>query len=316
MSLFRRAIRALFLLAGVVAGLIAVIAALFARELIRPTRKRLWVTPGELGLPYDNVQFPALDGIRLSGWFIPAPADSQRTGATIIMVHGWMWNRLGSAADDSLSRLSGALPVELLRLAFALHKDGFNVLMFDERNHGDSAAMPPFTFGSEESKDLLGALDFVKTCSEADEDQIGVIGFSAGGNTLLYTLPQTKDIKAGIAVQPTTPTVFSGRYGRNLLGPLSMVIVPLAEIMYRLGGGRPFADYHPGAAAAHAGNVPILYVQGNGDPWGSAADVAQMAVRTPNAVAPLYVEATSRYEGYQYLVNNPQITIDFFERHL
>jgi dienelactone hydrolase len=309
-------LRILFLLAGLLAGLVVVIAAVFARRLISPPRSALWVTPGELGMPYDNVQFPALDGLRLNGWFIPATADSPRKGATIIMLHGWPWNRLGTSADDLLSRLTGSRPVELLRLAHGLHRDGFHVLMFDWRNHGESAAAPPVTFGLEESKDLLGAIAFVKTRPEVDPSRLAAIGFSAGANTVLYTLPQTRELQAAIAVQPTTVGVFAERYGRDTLGPLSLLILPLAEMMYRLRGGRPFADIRPGTAATHAGNVPVLYVQGNGDPWGSAADVAQMAAATPNPSGPLYVEATHRYDGYQYLINNPKIATAFLEQHL
>ncbi len=316
MILFRRVLRALFLLTGVLAGLIVAVAALFARHLINPPRQKLWVTPGELGMPYDNVQFPALDGIRLNGWFIPAPAESRRKGATIIMVHGWPWNRLGTAAQDILSRLTGSRPVELLRLAHGLQQDGFNVLMFDSRNHGESAAAPPVTLGLEESKDVLGALAFVQTRPDVDRERLAVIGFSAGANAVLYTLPQTREVKAAIAVQPTTVNVFAHRYGRDTLGPLALLVLPLTEIMYRLKGGRPLADIRPGSAAVHAGNVPILYIQGSGDPWGSAADVAQMAAATPNPSGPLYAEATHRFDGYQYMINNPKIAAAFFEQHL
>jgi dienelactone hydrolase len=316
MTLFRRMMRGLFFLAGVAIGLITLLAAFLARRLINPPRPPLWATPDELGMAYDNVLFPALDGIRLSGWFIPAPANSQRKGATIIIIHGWTWNRMGTPADDILSRLTGSTPVELLRLALSLHQDGFNVFMFDGRNHGESASVPPFTFGVEESKDVLGAIEYVKSRAEADPGRIGVIGFSAGGNSLLYTLPQTRDIQAAIAVQPTTPTVFASRYGRHILSVLSYVALPIAEMIYKANGGRPFAEVRPGSAATHAGNVQVLYIQGNGDPWGSAADVAQMAASTPQASGPLFVDATHRYDGYQYLINNPKIATAFFEQHL
>lgn len=316
MTLFRRVLRTLFLLAGIVAGLVAVITAVFARYLISPPRVRLWVTPGELGMPYDNVQFPALDGLRLDGWFIPAPPGSQRKGATVILLHGWPWNRLGTPADDLLSRLTGSSPVELLRLAYGLHQAGFNVLMFDWRNHGQSAAAPPVTFGVEESKDLLGAIAFVKMRPEVDASKLAAIGFSAGANTVLYTLSQTQEIQAAIAVQPTSVGLFAARYGRDTLGPLSAVVLPLVEMVYRLWGGRPFRDIRPGSAVSHAGSVPVLYVQGSGDSWGSAADVAQMAAATPNPSGPLYVDSTHRYEGYQYLINNPQIATAFLEQHL
>jgi dipeptidyl aminopeptidase/acylaminoacyl peptidase len=316
MNLFRRMLRLLFVLAGLLAGLVALLAAIFTRQIVSPPRLRLWVTPGELGMPYDNVQFPALDGIRLSGWFIRAPADSRRKGATIILVHGWLWNRLGTTAVTLLDKLTNSQPVELIRLAHVLHQDGFNVLMFDLRNHGESAAAPPVTFGIEESKDLLGAVAFVKTHAEVDPQRIGAIGFSMGGNTVLYTLAQMREIQAAVAVQPTSLGVFAGRYGRDNLGPLSYLILPLVELLYRMQGGRPFADIRPAAAAAHAGQTPVLFIQGNGDAWGSAADVAQMAAATPNPSGPLYVESTHRYDGYQYLLHNPQIATAFFEQHL
>jgi dienelactone hydrolase len=188
--------------------------------------------------------------------------------------------------------------------------------MFDSRNHGESAAVPPFTFGIEESLDVLGALAYAKSRQEVAPERIGVVGFSAGGNSVLYTLPQTTDVKAAIVVQPTTPSIFSSRYGRHTLGPLTYVIQPLIEMIYRAKGGRPFAEVRPGSAATHAGNVPVLYIQGNGDPWGSAADVAQMAASTPHASGPLFVEASHRYDGYQYLIDNPKIAAAFFEQHL
>lgn len=316
MTLFRRVLRGLFICAGLFTALLAGLTAVFARLLIRPPRLPLWVTPGELGMTYDNVQFPAVDGARLDGWFIPAAADSSRQGATVILVHGWLWNRLGTPADDVVSRLTGNTPVELLRLAHALHRDGFHVLMSDWRNHGQSADVSPVQFGIDESQDLLGALAFVKTQADVDPKRIAVIGFSTGANMLLYALPQTDEIQAAIAVQPTSADVFARRYGRDTFGPLGGLIVPLAEMVYRRFGGRPFAHIRPSSAARHAGDVPVLFVQGNGDPWGSAADVAQMAAATPNAVGPLYVDATHRFEGYQYLIHNPRIAIAFLEQYL
>jgi len=316
MILFRRMLRGIFFLTGLLAGLIVLIAAILARRLITPPRPPLWATPDELGMSYDNVLFPALDGIRLGGWFIPAPADSQRNGATIIMVHGWTWNRLGTPANDLFSRLSGSTAVELLRLAFSLHQDGFNVFMFDQRNHGESAAIPPFTFGVEESKDVLGAIAYVKSRQEVNAERLGLVGFSAGGNAVLFTLPQTTDVRAVSVVQPMTPAIFASRYGRHTLGPLSTVVQPIAEAIYRANGGLAFAGVRPGSAATHSGDIPVLYIQGNGDPWGSAADVAQMAASTPHASGPLFVEAAHRFDGYQYLIDNPKIATAFFEQHL
>ena len=312
---FKRSLRWFFWLLGLIVGLITAIAFAFAKRLVNPPRSPLWATPGDLGLAYDDIQFPAQDGVRISGWFIRA-ANTTRKGATIVLIHGWPWNRLGEVADDLFSEVTGRKPVDLLRLALSLHQDGYNVLMYDMRNHGESAAAPPIAFGQEEAKDLLGALAYLNVRNDVDAERIGVIGFSIGANSLLYALPQTEQIAAGIAIQPMTVSVYSQKFGRNLLGPLSTAVLPLSEFMFQIAGGMYFSAYRPSFAAAGAGTTPILFIQGNEDPWGDAEDVAQMAEATPNSRGPLFVDATDRYEGYQYLINNPTIATAFFEQEL
>jgi uncharacterized protein len=316
MNIFRRVLRWLFILGGFIAGLVVAIAALFAQRLIRPLRQPLWGTPANLGMPYESVAFPAADGVRLSGWFIPAPAQSARRGATLIMVHGWGWNRLGEAATDVVANLTAAPQIDLLRLAYSLHKDGFALLLYDSRNHGESGSQPPMQFGETEAQDVLGAVAYLQGRPEVAPNRLGAVGFSAGGNAVLYALAQTNQLQAAIAVQPTSPAHFAGRFGAHLLGPLGKVVVALAELIYKQAGGRPFKAYHPGTAASQAGKTPVLYVQGLGDPWGSVADVQQMAAATPNVSGPLLVVGTDRYSGYQYLIDNPGIAAAFFEQHL
>ena len=316
MKLFRRVLRWLFILGGFTVGLITTIAALFAQRLIRPPRQSLWSTPADLNMPHEAITFPATDGVRLSGWFIPPPADSTRHGATLILIHGWGWNRLGEAATDALANLTAASPVDFLRLAYSLHKDGFGLLLYDSRNHGESGSRSPMTFGETEAQDLLGAIAYLQGRPEVAANRIGVMGFSAGANTVLYTLPQTEQIQAAVAVQPTTPTHFANRFAAHLFGPLGKAILPLTELIYRQAGGRPFKAYRVATAAAQAGKTPVLYVQGMGDPWGSPADVQQMAAATPNVSGPLLVESSDRYGGYQFLIDNPAIATAFFEQHL
>ncbi|MCP4427850.1 MAG: alpha/beta hydrolase [Chloroflexi bacterium] len=316
MNLFRRVMRWLFLLVGVLAGLATAVAAFFAQRLIRPPRQRLWATPGDLGLAYEDVQFPARDGIRLSGWFIPAPADSLRQGATILLTHGWPWNRLGLTADDTVSGLDGSKPVDLLRLALALHRDGYHLLMFDLRNHGESAASEPVTFGWLEANDLLGALAYLNGRAEVDAERIGAAGFSMGANTILYTLPQTNMIEAAVVVQPTSAAVYARRYGTDILGPLGHVVTPLAELMYRAAGGLRFGALQPAFPASGAGPTPVLYIQGKGDRWGSPQDVADMVARTPQAHGPLFTDGVHRFDGYQYVIDHPETVMTFFEEHL
>lgn len=316
MSIFKRVLRWVFLLFGVIAGISASIIVYFSRRLINPPRQPQWANPSDLGLSYESVQFPAADGVRLSGWFVPAKTDTGRGGATLILVHGWPWNRLGEAAEDFLSGILQLPPVDLLRLAFSLQQDGYNLLMFDLRNHGSSAAAPPVTFGWQESKDLLGAVQYLNSRDDVDSGRIGAVGFSMGANTVLYGLSKTDQIKAAIAVQPTSIGSFSKRYAADLVGPLAKVVLPITELIYRAAGGPPMGSIQPGFAAAGTGNTPVLYIQSQTDRWGSLEDVTQMSLASPAGHGPLAVEADDRFGGYQYLIDHPVVATAFFEQHL
>ena len=316
MNIFRRALRFFLIVLGLLVGFVLAAAAFFARYLIRPPREAVWATPDEIGLPYETVQFPAEDGIRLAGWFIPAPADSTRQGAAIVLVHGWPWNRLGTAAVDMFAKLSGNLALDFLRLAHALHLDGYHVLMFDLRNHGESAAAPPVTFGWQEANDVLGAVGYLNGRSEVDSGRIGVVGFSMGANALLHALPQTGLIQAGVAVQPTSAAVFAARYATDLLGPLGKLVLPVTEMIYKANGGPAFNALQPAFAVAGAGKTPVLFIQGTGDRWGSPEDVAEMAQATLGASGPLLIDTFHRFAGYQYAIDNPLVLSAFFEQHL
>lgn len=316
MALFRRLAGLFVAILGFVLGLSTVVAVFVARSMIAPVRQRLWATPGDAGLGYEDVQFPAQDGLRVSGWFVPAPESARQDGATIALVHGWGWNRLGTAAESLLSRLSGGMPVEFLRIIHALHGAGYNVLTFDLRNHGQSATSIPVTFGLDEAKDLLGALAYLRGRPEVNADKIGVIGFSMGGNVLLYTLPQTSAVKAAVAIQPTTPGVFSARFAQDLLGPLGKLIGAFSQVLYGIAGGPRLSAVSPAFAVAGAGSVPVLYVQGEGDPYGTVEDVQRMAAMTPNGEEVMVVQSDDRFGGYRYVVDNPQLLCAFFDEKL
>lgn len=317
MSLFRRALRIFLLVSGVIAGMIAVITAFFSRLLISPPRQRIWMTPASLGLPFEEVHFPARDGLRLSGWFIPRKRANQRgADTTIILVHGWPWNRLGLATGNVLNDIPGSVSIELIHLSHALHTAGYNIFMYDMRNHGESASAGPVTFGLSEANDLLGAVDYLNGRDDIDNGRLGVIGFSSGANALLYALPHTDQLKAAVAVQPTSPYVFATRYANWLIGPLAKPVLFLVGIIYQFVSGMKLQAIEPIFAAAGSGKTPVLFVQGIGDPWGSVENVAEMARAATLSIDPLFVESNGRFGGYQYVVDHPEVVASFFRVHI
>ncbi|MEX2528283.1 MAG: alpha/beta fold hydrolase [Gemmatimonadota bacterium] len=288
---------------------------LFARLTINPKRHTAWSDPkAELGLDFEPVSFEARDGLTIKGWFIPGP--NRPPAATVIIVHGWPWNRMGTPANRLLWDLPGSTPVNLMPLAGRLHAEGYHVLMFDVRNYGESGGDLPQTYGWKESWDLLGALDMLDARDDVDSARMGVVGFSMGGNTLLYAAGVTDLVRAGVAIQPTTPAVFSARYRKANFGPLSYIIYPVVEVLYRLRGGPKIDAFDLQTQATTTGSTPILFFQGSGDRWGSVEDVQAMADSTPNAFGPILVPTEGRFGGYMALVDEPQAMIDFLAPYL
>lgn len=138
-------------------------------------------TPAELGLAYEPVEFESTDGITLRGWFLPAGESAH----TIIFMHGYRSNRLQPG-------------VPALELARSVIEAGFNVLMFDLRNSGESEGSVT-TLGYHEVKDVYGAVRWLKSEQAARAERLGAIGFSMGAVTAIMAAANEPAIEAVVA---------------------------------------------------------------------------------------------------------------------
>lgn len=126
---------------------------------------------------YEDVHFESRDGLELSGWLI----ETDPAAPAIIVVHGY---QVCKYHHDPLSQ------------AGALHRAGYNVLVFDQRDCGDSAYEDGRTaYGSEEYLDALGAFDYLRARGYAD-DRIGMHGSSLGGAIALIAFAQEPRLQA------------------------------------------------------------------------------------------------------------------------
>lgn len=143
--------------------------AYFTWELTRATHRPVGAVPADFPYPVEAVRFAAEDGLSIAGWFVPCPEATR----VAVLLHGARRNRLENVARARL-----------------LRQQGYAVLLYDARGCGESAG-DVLTFGFHETKDLLGALDYLRGRGFR---QFGLVGFSQGGITIVNAADRLRDL--------------------------------------------------------------------------------------------------------------------------
>ena len=125
--------------AGSIFALVGVASFPLSSLLVRPRLKRLSQLKRphiknllrRLGIQVQDVSITSFDSTTLKGWWMEASKEAP----TIVILHGVKQNR-----------------TDVLRAALVLRREGFNVLMFDGRAHGDSGGRY-VTYGVFERRD-------------------------------------------------------------------------------------------------------------------------------------------------------------------
>ena len=109
------------------------------------------------------------DGIILDAWWIPIQKSSPSNAPVIIVTHGF--------------RVSKFDP-DILTVAGMLNRAGFNVLLFDLRDHGKSTVEDGrVSLGTKEYKDVIASVDWLVKDKGFSVQRIGLYGDSMGAAT-------------------------------------------------------------------------------------------------------------------------------------
>lgn len=143
----------------------------------------------EVDLKPEMISFLSRDGLQLKGWFIPGTKQG-----VIILLHGL-----------------GETGLSMSYQARMLNKNGYNVLMPDMRAHGESDG--DTITGVLEVNDVLGALDYLTTRPDVDEEQVGILGVSFGALVALRSASDNNAIRALVleSIGPAKLTDHGGR---------------------------------------------------------------------------------------------------------
>jgi dipeptidyl aminopeptidase/acylaminoacyl peptidase len=134
--------------------------------------------------PYETVTIDVADGVTLEAWWIPAA--NPETQETVIVTHGY-----GTSRRD----YNALLPTSMLV------KDGFNVLLVDQRDTGNSTCVDgKHSAGQDESDDFAAVANWLVEDQGIDPAKIGMFGVS-GGAIATAILPAKTDNVAAFALE-------------------------------------------------------------------------------------------------------------------
>ena len=179
---------------------------LIAKNLVKEGKGTLFDDPKNYGLDYENVSFQASDGINLKGWLIKGSPSK-----VIIQTHFGLYCSRAGYTNKGKGFLKGyPHDVQFLRQAKYLNEAGYSVLMYDLRNHGESdSAMGGFiSYGPEEAKDVMAAVDFISTHPDYQDASIGLFSICMGQGASVSAygredgLKNYPNIQCMISVQP------------------------------------------------------------------------------------------------------------------
>lgn len=282
---------AIFLLVISTIGLLGLILSLRFTRRPAPDPKQ---DPSEYNLPYENVEFTTRDGLRLSGWFLPA-GDLDRA---VVFLHGH-----GGSMDPDLKYVP------------AFHAAGISVLMFDFRAHGRSEGRV-VSMGYLERLDAVAA---VNSLQERGVERIGLLGFSMGGVVAIISAPLIDNVGAivvdGAFGRLTDPIIGWGK-SRGLPGWLSQAV---GMLTIAVTGVRLRADvfrFQPIHWVADL-EAPILFIHAARDRYVQWEHLQELIETAPDPKEVWLAEGAGHREVDQlYPEEYLERVVGFFRRHL
>ncbi|MEX2607676.1 MAG: alpha/beta fold hydrolase, partial [Kiritimatiellia bacterium] len=200
--------------------------------------RRYAPAPDQRGLEYEEVAFAASDGVRLTGWWLPAEGKAK---GTVLHFHG-------NAQNMSTH----------VQFAEWLPAQGYHLFVFDYRGYGRSEGSPT---RRGLVRDGIAALETVRQRPEFDADRFFVWGQSLGATVALQAMLRSDvPVKAAII-----DSAFSshGRIAAEKMRQIPWFLQPLRLLRPLFISGGFDADQALGLLPV---DLPLLFLHGEEDP--------------------------------------------------
>jgi alpha-beta hydrolase superfamily lysophospholipase len=215
----------------------------------------------QLGYRFEPVSFNATDGVPIAGWWIPGfnqvkgrrSESDQPIDRTVIICHGLAANKSNQ-----------------LVMSRAFVPDGYNVLIFDFRAHGDSGGQLS-SLGDLERNDVLGAVKWIRAHHAEQSHKIYGVGISMGAAALIGAAseptPEGQAIDA-IAVYDTfdsLPNLTHRLAKTRFVPPLNWLVTWFSLPFASAQTGVDLDHFAPGKLITDVWPRPVMIIHGTND---------------------------------------------------
>jgi uncharacterized protein len=279
------------------------------------TRTPILRRPDEYGMEYEDVFFPAIDGVTLEGWFIPADSDR-----LIICNHPMPCNRYGYPGHLEPWTDFGGFEVNFLPETKILHDAGYNILAYDIRNHGRSGMGSGGIIGHGvlEYRDVIGSLHYATSRIDTKDMKTALYSRCLGARSTVVAMNKYPEefryILAMIALQPAAPRGFV----ESALGRAGIADgrESFDKALHRRSGYR-LDDFRP-IERSEAVTVPTLVAQVHDDFTMPPSYVQEIYDNISAEDKKLFwIEGTDlRFQGYNYFGEHPELVLEWFDTHM
>jgi hypothetical protein len=290
-------------------------AQMFAHGIRTPVLRR----PDEVGLEYEDVFFPSLDGVPLEAWFIPADSDK-----LLIVNHPETCNRYGFPGHlPPWNKRFGGFEVNFLPELKHLHDARYNILTYVFRNHGLSGMGIGgiVGLGLLECRDVVGSTRYAKSHNDLASMTTGLYSRCMGGNSTIIAMtkwPQEfTHIKALALLNVVSGSTFIERGAENLHFDPAKAANRLDERLRELTGFR-LDEETPLPHAKHV-KVPTLMAQLRRDflIHGEKDGQAIFDALGAQEKELLWIEESNqRFYAYNHFGQHPEPLLGWFAKHM
>jgi uncharacterized protein len=291
-----------------------------AKGLAYSTRSPVVRTPADNGLEWQDIHFPSSDGTVLEGWFIPCKSSDR----LIICAHAFGFSKAGFPSHlepwKSAWGPGNDYEINFISDYRILHDHGYNVLAYDFRNHGHSAAANGGLTSNNrfELRDVLGALAYVRSRQELTDMTIGLFSRCMGANATFRAFADHPEAFTGVRCI-VAPLLLSARvalecslHGVGLAEHADDADRRLQEIIGVSVSAEGPRDW------ARSVTLPTLIYGVRSDPVTRPSDLEGIfeAIGTEEKSMFWIEDTSSRWDGYTWFQRHPDRILAWFDKHM